>query len=221
MKHIFGATLATFALLSQSSVISRERIPIGTQIEYTPGAQAVTGETPNGEKLEIQLSSYDQWWLSKTDGEQSVWLDFWLDIAIKLANSIDPSYTFVDFMTEIQKNQLSLGDFGLTYPGAEGIATELPAYAREIAQRRCENYRRGMSFDDGREKADQSLSAASKQDALKAIMVGSTSSRPTVLGVVLLAVNITRAVESECSAELSKAYARGSAYDAPDKKSRR
>lgn len=204
---------ATFSICIQSCSFAKELLPIGGAMEYVNDSSSRTVTTPGGENVRVELSSYDRWWLSKTEAEQAAWRDFWLTQVESASKDMNPSYTFVMFMKSVQKNQLSATDFGLTYEGISGKDSGPPEYAVEIARLRCENYRKGMSFDEGRDRVAQVLSRPSKIAAARDLMLGTSNSQPTVIGAILMAANVTRALEAECPTEAARARSNGSQFD--------
>lgn len=214
VRHIVSALLFLAAsVLIANDGVAEVTLPIGSEIEYRDGEESATATTPDGKKVRVELSSYDQWWLAKSEAEQAAWLDFWLSQVESAAKAMDPSYTFVMFMKSVQKNQLNATDFGLTYEGISGRDPEPPPYAVEIAKIRCANYRKGINFDEGRDRVGQSLSQASKVAAARDLMLGTSNSKPTLIGMILMATNVTRGVDAQCASEASRAHSKGSRFD--------
>lgn len=214
VRHIVTALLFLAAsVLIANDGVAEVTLPMGSEIQNSDGDESRAATTPETKKVSVEHSSHDQWWLAKTGAEQAAWLDFWISQVESAAKDIDPSYTFAMFMKSVQKNQLSATDFGLTYEGISGKDPGPPTYAVEIAKIRCENYRKGMSFDEGRDRVGQSLSQASKVAAARDLMLGTSNSEPTLIGMILMATNVTRAVDAQCASEASRAHSKGSHFD--------
>ena len=101
---------ACFALTawSEDAVTRKQDIPIGTELIDGADGQ-MRGRTPDGRIINIQLDDYDRWWLSKTDDEQSQWLDIY-HTAVE-SGQLRSTTTFVKFMKVVMSTGLTLDDF--------------------------------------------------------------------------------------------------------------
>ena len=210
MKNLFSA-LAIMALTS-TSAIAEQKLPTGSRLDYKEGSTHGTAITPDGEKVEVEFSGYTRWWLKKDQSEQSAWLDLWSETVETIAEKYNPDLTFVLFMTDVMNNKLEIDD--LNFAGlAQSKSKKISPYAEEIAKNYCSNYRKGMSYDAGRDQAEKVLSDQAKRDRIQVVTLGSDVNQPTVIGLLKYATEITGAVARECNVEASRAYSKGSAYD--------
>ena len=210
MKNLFSA-LAIMALTS-TSAIAEQKLPTGSRLDYKEGSTHGTAITPDGEKVEVEFSGYTRWWLKKDQSEQSAWLDLWLETIETIAKKYNPDLTFVLFMTDVMNNKLEIDD--LNFAGlAQSKSKKISPYAEEIAKNYCSNYRKGMSYDAGRDQAEKVLSDQAKRDRIQVVTLGSDDKQPTVIGVLKYATDINSAVARECSVEASRVYSKGSKYD--------
>lgn len=199
-------------LISPLSVIAEQKLPIGSKLEYKDGSTHGTAITPDGKKVEVEISEYTRWWLKKDQGEQSAWLDLWLKTAQTIASKYNPNLTFVLFMTDVMNNKLEINDLRIV-DLAQVKSKKILPYAVEVAKYRCDYYRRGMSFDAGRDQAEKLLSNQAKRERIQVMTLGSDDRQPTVIGLLKYATDVNSAVNRECNKEFSRAYSKGSAYD--------
>ena len=210
MKYL--SSLLAIAVLTSTATVAAKALPIGSTFEYKEGATRGYAITPDGRRVEVKLSDYDQWWLKKDQSEQSAWLELWLETVESYAPKINPNLTFVEFMNDVMNNNLVLDDLRIANE-AQLEQQNIPAYAKEIGMKRCINYRAGMSFDEGRAQAEKLVSDKSKRERAQVITLGSPNSRPTVIGLLKMAIDINASVGRECMEEASYAHSKGSAYD--------
>ena len=57
--------ILTILLLFPSTVIAQQKLPAGTTLDYKEGVTEGSAITPDGRRVEVRLSEYDQWWLKK------------------------------------------------------------------------------------------------------------------------------------------------------------
>jgi hypothetical protein len=201
-----------FLIFAPSTALSESKLPIGSTVNYKDGDTRGYVITPDGRRVVVRFTDYDQWWLAKSDEEQSKWLDLWHEIVEPMAPDLSPGLTFVQFMTMVMNTKLELSDLGAG--DAERIKDRtIPSSAVESAKLRCINYRKGMSFDEGRDQAQQELSNQSQQEQKQALTLGSPEGKPTIIGLLKYSVDVSVAVDRECEKEASYAYGKGSAYD--------
>ena len=198
-------TSLVLVILSCGNAFCQNKIPAGSFMDYVKGSGSGAVTYPDGTSLNVGLSIYDQWWLSKREEEQGLWLEFWLNQGEDYIEELDSKMTFVQFMTVVMENRLVLRDFGLFLHGDARRETSLPAYAREVAQSRCRNYRSGMSFEEGRIKAAKDVSLKTREKIVDQITLGKQDGEPNVVGMILLAINVSRALEIECPTEVQQA----------------
>ncbi|MDB4639204.1 hypothetical protein OAE83_01780, partial [bacterium] len=208
----FFASLLAITLFTPLAVIADQALPIGSTLDYKKGMTDGTAITPDGRRVKVELTDYDQWWLGKSDSEQSAWLDLWLKTVQTIAAKHNPNLTFVLFMTDVMNNKLQINDLRIV-DMAQIKSKKILPYAVEVAKYRCDNYRSGMSFDEGRDQAEKLLSNQAKREMLQVMTLGSDDRQPTVIGLLKYATDVNSAVNRECNEELSRAYSKGSAYD--------
>lgn len=188
-------------------------LPVGSTAPFTPGQRKSTATTPDGRKVVVTFTDYDQWWLQKSDEEQAIWLDAWSALSPGI-ESVFPGMTFVGFMKQVMIAGVTLADIGAAKDeqDSKSVNPVLPDWVMTIAQMRCANYKAGMSFDEGREKADGQLPASVKEQVNRQLIAGSSDGRPTAIGLILLSVKTQAAVERVCG-ELSNKLIKNSAYN--------
>ena len=220
MLKAAASALAATTLILTSPVAAAERLisdgnnlPVGSTAPFAPGRRKSTATTPDGRKVVVTFGDYDQWWLQKTDEEQAIWLDTWSALSPGI-EPVFPGMTFVKFMKQVMAAGVTLADIGVTIGDndSQSVNIVLPDWAMTIAQMRCANYKAGMSFDDGREKADGQLPSSVKDQVNRQLILGSSDGRPTAIGVVVLAAQTQAAVDRVCG-ELAGKLIKRSAYN--------
>ena len=210
MKHL--TSLLVVMLFIPLAAIAEQKLPIGSRLDYKDGSTHGTAITPDGKKVEVEISEYTRWWLKKDQSEQSAWLDLWLKTVQTIAAKHNPNLTFVLFMTDVMNNKLEINDLRIV-DMAQIKSKKILPYAVEVAKYRCDNYRKGMSFDAGRDQGDKLLSNPAKREMFQVITLGSDDRQPTVIGMLKYATDVNSAVNRECNVEAARAYSKGSAYD--------
>lgn len=197
-KEIITGTFIWLCLYSGG--FAQARLPVGSTMEHVKGSGSGNVVTPDGKKIKVKLSAYDQWWLAKTEAEQAAWVDFWTESGEGMLKTLNSKMTFVQFMSTVMEHRLTLQDFILANPGNASSPASLPAYAIEIARRRCSNYRSGMGFDEGREQAAKGMSLEGSRAIARQITFGNPQSPPNDVGMMILAINVAKAIDEECRA---------------------
>ena len=211
---IFLASGSCLSLFSLTHALAETKLPTGSVLDYYPGQKTGTATTPDGKQVNVVLTQYDQWWLSKSEAEQSEWLDLWLESVQPVAKSNWPGLTFVKFMTQVMNSRITIQEFNISLSTTQNqnALIKFPSYIQSYAGKRCENYRAGMSYDEGRESAVLSLSPSEKDELARSLALGSVDGKPTPLGIYLHALRSEYSMSGLCG-ELADKLKKNSAYN--------
>jgi hypothetical protein len=206
-----GSCLSLFSLMH---ALAEPKLPTGSVLDYYPGQKTGTTTTPDGKQVNVVLTQYDQWWLSKSEAEQSEWLDLWLESVQPVAKSNWPGLTFVKFMTQVMNSGITIREFNISLYTIQNqnALIKFPSYIQSYAGNRCQNYRAGMSYDEGRDSAIRSLSPGEKDELARSLTLGSVDGKPTPLGIYLHALRSEYSMSGLCG-ELADKLKKNSAYN--------
>mgnify|MGYP006278125491 CR=1 FL=1 len=208
------ASASHLSTLSATHALAETRLPTGSVLNSHHGHVTGAATTTDGKQVDVVLTQYDQWWLSKPKAEQAEWLDLWLKSIRPLANINFPHLTYARFMTDVMHAGITTQDLKLPPPDTQiaEARNSLPSYILSYTEKRCQNYRAGMSYDEGREKALASLSPSEKDELARALTLGSEDGEPTLLGIYLHALRSEFSILGLCG-ELAEELKKASAYN--------